>query len=184
MQLTDTYFVVGHFHMMIGGVTLMATFGGLHYWFPKMFGRMMNQTLGKAHFWLTFAPFFIIFFMQHFLGIQGAPRRYYAFTAYDFLKETRLQNLIISSCARLGACISWHLIDRAAFGAQDRVPSHIKEFHAAILALPLAAEFGFRHVWLIPDGLKRTAARPHSTRSPARSLALVSRAGPLCQTGT
>ncbi len=99
MQLTDTYFVVGHFHMMIGGVTLMATFGGLHYWFPKMFGRMMNETIGKAHFWLTFTPFFIIFFMQHFLGIQGAPRRYYAFTAYDFLRETRIQNLVVSSCA-------------------------------------------------------------------------------------
>jgi len=99
MQLTDTYFVVGHFHMMIGGVTLMATFGALHYWFPKMFGRMMNETLGRVHFWLTFTPFFLIFFMQHFLGIEGAPRRYYAFTAYDFLKETRLQNLIISVCA-------------------------------------------------------------------------------------
>lgn len=99
MQLTDTYFVVGHFHMMIGGVTLMATFGGLYYWYPKMFGRMMNEKLGTAHFWLTFTPFFVIFFMQHFLGIQGAPRRYYAFTAYDFLRETRLQNTIISSAA-------------------------------------------------------------------------------------
>ena len=101
MQLTDTYFVVGHFHMMIGGVTLMATFGGLHYWFPKMFGRMMSETLGKAHFWLTFIPFFTIFFMQHFLGLQGAPRRYYAFTAYDYLTKTRGQNLIISLAAFL-----------------------------------------------------------------------------------
>ena len=101
MQLHDTYFVVGHFHMMIGGVTLLATFAAIYFWFPKMFGRSMNETLGKTHFWLTFAPFFTIFFMQHFLGIQGAPRRYYAFTAYDYLKNTRGQNLVISLAAFL-----------------------------------------------------------------------------------
>jgi cytochrome c oxidase subunit I len=101
MQLHDTYFVVGHFHMMIGGVTLLATFAGIYFWFPKMFGRMMNETLAKAHFWLTFAPFFTIFFMQHFLGLQGAPRRYYAFTAFDYLQKTRGQNLVISLAAFL-----------------------------------------------------------------------------------
>jgi len=99
MQLHDTYFVVGHFHMMIGGVTLLATFGAIYFWFPKMFGRMMNETLGKLHFWFTFAPFFLIFFMQHFLGLQGAPRRYYAFTAFDYLQKTRGQNLVISIAA-------------------------------------------------------------------------------------
>jgi cytochrome c oxidase subunit 1 len=101
MQLHDTYFVVGHFHMMIGGVTLLASFAAVYFWFPKMFGRMMNETLGKAHFWLTFAPFFTIFFMQHFLGLQGAPRRYYAFTAFDYLQKTRGQNLVISLSAFL-----------------------------------------------------------------------------------
>ncbi|HKF69611.1 MAG TPA: cbb3-type cytochrome c oxidase subunit I [Vicinamibacterales bacterium] len=101
MQLHDTYFVVGHFHMMIGGVTLLASFAAIYFWFPKMFGRMMNETLGKLHFWLTFAPFFTIFFMQHFLGLQGAPRRYYAFTAFDYLQKTRGQNLVISLCAFL-----------------------------------------------------------------------------------
>jgi cytochrome c oxidase subunit 1 len=59
----------------------------------------MNEDLGKVHFWLTFVPFFIIFFMQHFLGLQGAPRRYYAFTAYDYLEKTRGQNLVISITA-------------------------------------------------------------------------------------
>jgi cytochrome c oxidase subunit 1 len=101
MQLHDTYFVVGHFHMMIGGVTLLATFAAIYFWFPKMFGRTMNETLAKVHFWLTFAPFFTIFFMQHFLGLQGAPRRYYAFTAFDYLQKTRGQNLIISLSAFL-----------------------------------------------------------------------------------
>jgi cytochrome c oxidase subunit 1 len=99
MQLHDTYFVVGHFHMMIGGVTLMATFAAIYYWFPKMFGRLMHEGLGKAHFWGTFAPFFIIFFMQHFVGLEGAPRRYYAFTAFDYLQHTRGSNLAISVSA-------------------------------------------------------------------------------------
>jgi cytochrome c oxidase subunit 1 len=85
--------------MMIGGVTLLATFGAIYFWFPKMFGRMMSEPLGKLHFWFTFAPFFIIFFMQHFLGLQGAPRRYYAFTAFDYLQKTRGQELVISIAA-------------------------------------------------------------------------------------
>ncbi|OFV90355.1 MAG: cytochrome c oxidase subunit I [Acidobacteria bacterium RIFCSPLOWO2_12_FULL_65_11] len=101
MQLHDTYFVVGHFHMMIGGVTLLATFAAIYFWFPKMFGRTMNETLGRLHFWFTFGPFFVIFFMQHFLGLQGAPRRYYAFTAFDYLRDTRGQNLAISIAALL-----------------------------------------------------------------------------------
>jgi cytochrome c oxidase subunit 1 len=99
MQLHDTYFVVGHFHMMIGGVTLMATFAAVYYWFPKMFGRMMSETLGKIHFWGTFAPFFIIFFMQHFVGLEGAPRRYYSFVPYDFLERIRGANVTISVMA-------------------------------------------------------------------------------------
>jgi cytochrome c oxidase subunit 1 len=99
MQLHDTYFVVGHFHLMIGGVTLLATFAAIYYWFPKMFGRVMNEPLGKLHFWLTFLPFFLVFFMQHFLGLQGAPRRYYAFTTYDYLHQTLSQNVTISHIA-------------------------------------------------------------------------------------
>jgi cytochrome c oxidase subunit 1 len=99
MQLHDTYFVVGHFHMMIGGVTLMATFAAVYFWFPKMFGRLTHPTLGRLHFWATFPSFFLIFFIQHFLGLQGAPRRYYAFSAFDYLRETQVSNQIISIAA-------------------------------------------------------------------------------------
>jgi cytochrome c oxidase subunit 1 len=99
MQLHDTYFVVGHFHFMIGGVTLFGTFAGLYFWFPKMFGRSMNEAAGKVHFWLTFAPFFTVFFMQHFLGLQGMLRRYYAFTSYEYLQKTMGQNIVISVAA-------------------------------------------------------------------------------------
>ena len=99
MQLHDTYFVVGHFHLMIGGVTMLATFAAIYFWFPKMFGREMSPLLGRIHFWGTFAPFFTIFFAQHFLGLQGMPRRYYAFSTYEFLEGTQGQNIFISITA-------------------------------------------------------------------------------------
>ena len=86
VQLHDTAFVVGHFHFMIGGVTLFAIFSGTYYWYPKMFGRMMNETLGKLHFWTTIVPFYSIFVSMHFLGIAGAPRRYYDLSRYTFLQ--------------------------------------------------------------------------------------------------
>ncbi len=99
MQLHDTYFVVGHFHLMIGGVTLMGSFAAIYFWFSKMFGRTMNETLGKVHFWLTLIPFFTIFFMQHFQGFQGAPRRYFGFMNYEYLEAARDANWIISWAA-------------------------------------------------------------------------------------
>ena len=89
IQLHETYFVVGHFHLMIGGVTLMATFAALHYWFPRMFGRMMDETLGKIHFWLTFPTFYFIFLLMHFDGFAGMPRRYYSWDKYDYLAPVR-----------------------------------------------------------------------------------------------
>jgi cytochrome c oxidase subunit 1 len=99
IQLHDTYFVVGHFHFMIGGVTLLATFAATYFWFPKMTGRLLDERWGKVHFWLTFVPFFIVFFAQHFLGLQGMPRRYYAFTSYEFLRPTLATNTLISLVA-------------------------------------------------------------------------------------
>lgn len=99
MFLHDSYFVVGHFHFMIGGVTLLGIFAGTYYWFPKMFGRMMNEKLGKLHFWLTLIPFYCVFFGMHFLGLGGMPRRYYAFTKFDFLEPLHGWNVFISFSA-------------------------------------------------------------------------------------
>jgi cytochrome c oxidase subunit 1 len=87
IYLHDTYYVVGHFHYMIGGVTLFAIFGGIYFWFPKMFGRMMNQTLGKIHFWFTLIPFFLVFLGMHFIGLGGVPRRYFSFGQYEFTRR-------------------------------------------------------------------------------------------------
>ena len=81
----DTYFVVGHFHMIMGVAAIFGMFAGTFYWFPKVTGRFMNETLGKIHFYLTFLGVYAIFTPMHFLGIAGNPRRYADFTNFDFL---------------------------------------------------------------------------------------------------
>ena len=101
IQLHDTYFVVGHFHYMIGGVTLFGMFAGLYYWYPKMFGRMLSERLGKVHFWLTLIGFNTVFLTQHFLGLGGMPRRYYAFTKYEFMQSLVHLNVYVTLAAFL-----------------------------------------------------------------------------------
>jgi cytochrome c oxidase subunit 1 len=83
----DTYFVVGHFHMIMGVAAIFGMFGATFYWFPKMFGRMMNETLGKIHFYLTFVGVYAIFTPMHSLGIAGNPRRYPDFTNLEFMNH-------------------------------------------------------------------------------------------------
>ena len=84
IYLHATYFVVGHFHMVMGVAALFGVFAGTYFWFPKMTGHMMNETLGKLHFWLTFIGAYCIFMPFHYLGLVGNVRRYSAFTD-DFL---------------------------------------------------------------------------------------------------
>jgi len=81
----DTYFVVGHFHMIMGVAAIFGMFAGTFYWFPKVTGKFMNETLGKIHFYLTFIGVYCIFTPMHFLGIAGNPRRYADFTNFDFM---------------------------------------------------------------------------------------------------
>ncbi len=79
IMLHATYFVVGHFHMVMGVAAMFGIFAGTYFWFPKMYGRMMNETLGKIHFWLTFVGAYCIFMPFHYLGLAGNVRRYQAF---------------------------------------------------------------------------------------------------------
>jgi cytochrome c oxidase subunit 1 len=81
----DTPFVVGHFHMIMGVAAIFGMFAGTFYWFPKMFGKMMNETLGKIHFYLTFIGVYAIFTPMHILGIAGTPRRYPDFKELEFM---------------------------------------------------------------------------------------------------
>ena len=78
-QLTDTYFLVAHMHYVLFGGTLFAVFAGIYYWFPKMTGRLLSERLGSWHFWLTLIGFNMAFFVQHFLGLMGMPRRVYTY---------------------------------------------------------------------------------------------------------
>ena len=87
IQLHDTYFVVAHFHLVMGSAAFFGMVAGVYHWFPKMFGRMMNSTLGYIHFWTTFIGAYMVFFPQHYLGIAGFPRRYYAYTGFDFTNK-------------------------------------------------------------------------------------------------
>ncbi len=87
IQLHDTYFVVAHFHLVMGAASSFGLLAGTYHWFPKMFGRMMDERLGYVHFWLTFVGIYLVFFPMHYIGIAGFPRRYYAFTSYDFTKN-------------------------------------------------------------------------------------------------
>ncbi|HEX2179313.1 MAG TPA: cbb3-type cytochrome c oxidase subunit I, partial [Actinomycetota bacterium] len=78
-QQQDTYYIVAHFHYVLFGGSVFALFGGLYYWFPKITGRMMNERLGKIHFWMMMLGFNATFGPMHILGLKGMPRRYYTY---------------------------------------------------------------------------------------------------------
>jgi cytochrome c oxidase subunit 1 len=81
LQQTDTYFIVAHFHYVLFGGSIFGLAGGAYYWWPKMFGRMLDEKLGKVHFWLMFIGMNLTFFPMHFLGLNGMPRRVYTYPA-------------------------------------------------------------------------------------------------------
>ena len=83
----DTYFVTAHFHLVMGVASIFGMFAATYFWFPKMFGRMMHEGLGKLHFWITFVGVYAIFVPFHAMGLLGMPRRYAQFTEYEFLKH-------------------------------------------------------------------------------------------------
>lgn len=93
-QYHDSYFVVAHFHYVIVGGVVFAILAGTHYWWPKMFGRMLNETLGKITFWLFFIGFHLTFFIQHFLGLMGMPRRVFTFLPGQGLETGNLISTI------------------------------------------------------------------------------------------
>jgi cytochrome c oxidase subunit 1 len=101
MYLHDTFFVVGHFHLIMAAAVLLAIFAGVHFWFPKMFGRRMNEGLGKLHFWLTIVTLNIVFGAQLIIGYAGMPRRLYDPSVYEFLRHLLPLNKAISHSAFL-----------------------------------------------------------------------------------
>ncbi|MDC1436788.1 cbb3-type cytochrome c oxidase subunit I [Gammaproteobacteria bacterium] len=88
LPLSDTYFVVAHFHMVMGVSPVLVLYAALYHWFPKMSGKMFNVTLGKIHFWATFLGTYAIYLPMHYLGFVGVPRRYYAMGNTDFIPDS------------------------------------------------------------------------------------------------
>jgi cytochrome c oxidase subunit 1 len=103
INLHDTYFVVAHFHLVMGSAAIFGMLAGVYHWFPKMFGRMMNPKLGYLHFWLTFICAYLVFFPLHFLGLDGVPRRYYAFTEFEFMNKWLTVNVFVTWAAIVAA---------------------------------------------------------------------------------
>ena len=99
IQMHDTYFVVAHFHIVMGVAAFFGMFAGIYHWFPKMYGRFMNETLGKLHFWGTMIGAYLIFWPMHYLGLAGVPRRYYSFDVFDTFSQFQSLNAFITVVA-------------------------------------------------------------------------------------
>jgi cytochrome c oxidase subunit 1 len=108
ISVHDTYFVVAHFHVVMGLSAIFGMFAGVYHWFPKMYGKMMNNRLGYAHFWITIVSGYGVFLPMHFVGLGGAPRRYYDYSVYEGFNQGSFDmmldlNVIITCFAIFGA---------------------------------------------------------------------------------
>lgn len=99
IQMHDTAFVTAHFHIVMGVAAMFGMFAGVYHWYPKMFGRFMNETLGKIHFWLTLIGAYAIFWPMHYLGMAGVPRRYYRMDSFQAFDQFEAMNQFITIAA-------------------------------------------------------------------------------------
>jgi heme/copper-type cytochrome/quinol oxidase subunit 1 len=107
----DTYYVVAHLHYVLFGGSILGILGGLYYWWPKFFGRMLDERLGKWNFWLTFIGFNLAFFPMHLLGLLGMPRRIYTYEDTGLLQEYNLISTIGSYVMGVGILVFvWNAI--------------------------------------------------------------------------
>lgn len=104
-QYHDSYFVVAHFHYVIVGGVVFGIFAGMYYWWPRMFGKFLNETLGKLHFWTFFIGFHLTFFPQHFLGLIGMPRRIFTYQAGQGLDAMNLISTVGAALMGVGTII-------------------------------------------------------------------------------
>ncbi len=109
LQQTDTYYVVAHIHYVLFGGTMLGLFAGMYYWWPKMTGRLLSETLGKWHFWLTFVGMNLAFFPMHFSGLLGMPRRIYTYGPE--LGVTRLNQVSTAGAFLLGVAVLVFLVN-------------------------------------------------------------------------
>ncbi|MCL4124723.1 UNVERIFIED_CONTAM: hypothetical protein GTU68_009442 [Idotea baltica] len=105
INVHDTYFVVAHFHLVMGISALYGMFAGIYHWYPKMFGRMLNKNLGYIHFWITAICAYGVFFPMHFIGMAGLPRRYYTNSNFPLFDDLANVNVIITLFALVGGVV-------------------------------------------------------------------------------
>jgi cytochrome c oxidase subunit 1 len=148
LYLHDTYFVIAHFHLIMGVAAIFGMFAGMYFWFPKMFGRFLNEGIGKVHFWLTFVGVYAIFMPMHFLGLAGHPRRYYDASAVTFLQKLQPVHVFITYAAiiTIGAQflflfnVIWSLF--AGKEAKEENPWHATTLEWSIPSPPPHDNFG------------------------------------------
>ena len=115
--VTDSYFVVAHMHYVLFGGAVFAMFAGLYYWWPKMFGKKLDEGLGKAHFWLVFIGFNLTFFPQHMLGLLGMPRRVYTYDQHGLWEAYNMLSTIGSFVMALGMLVFvWNIVKTTRTG--------------------------------------------------------------------
>ena len=121
-QVSDTYFVVAHFHYVVFGTVVFAMFAGYYFWWPKFTGRMLNETIGKIHFWLLFVGFHLTFLVQHVLGVEGMPRRYADYMVEDSFQAMNAFSSVFSFV--LGASLIpffWNVYITSRYGKKVTV---------------------------------------------------------------
>jgi cytochrome c oxidase subunit I len=120
INVHDTYFVVAHFHLVMGISALYGFFAGVYHWFPKMFGRMMNKNLGYVHFWVTAICAYGVFYPMHFIGMAGLPRRYYTNSNFPIFDDLADVNQVITTFALIGAAFQivfmWNFFTSIFYG--------------------------------------------------------------------
>jgi cytochrome c oxidase subunit 1 len=148
LYLHDAYFVVAHFHLIMGVAAIFGMFAGTYFWFPKMFGRFLGEGIGKVHFWFTFVGVYAIFMPMHFLGLAGNPRRYADMTAVAFLQKLQPVHVFITIAAfiTIGAQLLFlfNIFWSLKFGkeAKEENPWHATTLEWSIPSPPPHDNFG------------------------------------------
>ena len=123
INVHDTYFVVAHFHLVMGISALYGMFAGIYHWFPRMFGRMLNKNLGYVHFWVTAVCAYGVFFPMHFIGMAGLPRRYYTNTNFPLFDDLANVNVVITVFALVGGVFQlvflWNFFHSIFYGKKS-----------------------------------------------------------------
>ncbi len=161
--LHDTYFVVGHFHLTMAASSLFGAFAAIYFWMPKMFGRMLDERLGKLHFWATFIPLTIVFCVMFWSGYAGMPRRYYDHTYLEYLRDLQHLNVLTSAAAfLLGAAqliFAFNFIRSRWWGA--KAPTNPWEVGTLDMAVPSPVPYyNFETIPTVVTG-------PHEFSNPA-----------------